>query len=219
MARLIFDLDGTLVHSLPALCRAGNVLLAELGRAPVDEATYMGFVGRGMEAQVRDLLIHSGGIPEAGFARCLQAFLTAYERDPISGCTPYPGVVDALAVLETSHKLGVSTQKHETAARYLLEEMGLLRFFGAITGGDTLNVLKPDPAMLFHSAEALGQGQILFIGDSEVDRATASNAEVPFLLHENGYRKTSIEAIAPDAHFNHYDHLPGLVSSFMKTFA
>ncbi|MEO0912990.1 MAG: HAD hydrolase-like protein, partial [Pseudomonadota bacterium] len=145
MARLIFDLDGTLVHSLPALARAGNALLAELGRPPVTERTYRGYVGRGMAAQVTDLLAGSGGLPEPGLAPHLERFLEIYNADPITGCTLFPGAADALAVLAASHRIGVSTQKPEAAAWHLLEAMGLAHAIEALTGGDTLDVLKPDP--------------------------------------------------------------------------
>ncbi|QHQ34292.1 HAD-IA family hydrolase [Algicella marina] len=215
MARLIFDLDGTLVHSLPALCHAGNNLLAEIGRSPVTEAEYAAFVGRGMRAQVQDLLSATGGIPSEGVELHLRRFLDLYAADPVSGCTAFPGVLDTLAQLSLGHAIGIATQKLEAPAWHLLNATGIGKFVTALTGGDTLDVLKPDPAMLLHTADRMGAGPILFIGDSEVDRATADNAGVPFLLYEGGYRKASVAALAPDASFSHYDILPGLVAELL----
>lgn len=221
MARLIFDLDGTLAHTVPALCRAGNRLLEDLGRAPVSEAMYAGYVGRGMRVQVEELLRGSGGVPEDGrkdgrkdgpidgLEAALDRFLAHYRSDAIAGVAPFPDVPEVLAALARSHRLGVCTQKPEAPARHLLAALGLARHFRAITGGDTLDCLKPDPRMLAHTAEALGgEGPILMIGDSETDRETARRAEVPFLLFEGGYRKASVAALAPEASFADWAELP-----------
>ncbi len=208
MARLIFDLDGTLLDTAPTLCRAGNALLAHHGRAPVDVETYKRFVGRGMRMQVQQLLEATGGIPATGLDTALRTFLGLYKDDPVALTTPFPGVADTLALLSLSHTLGVATQKPEAAALHVLETFDLLRFFGAVTGGDTLDRLKPDPAMLTHTAAALGSGAVVFIGDSETDSQTARNADVPFVLHTQGYRQKSIAELDPAGHFAQYDALP-----------
>ncbi len=216
MARLIFDLDGTLLDSAPALLKAGNALLKDLGRTPVDLETYKGFVGRGMRVQVESLLMHTGGIPKQGLEASLARFMVHYKADPIAGTQPFPGVVDALAVLAPAHRMGVATQKPEAPARDILAAFGLDHFFEAVTGGDTLGILKPDPQMILHTAAALGQGQILFVGDSSVDRQTARNAGVPFILHEKGYRKESVIELAPDASFDHFDLLPRAIEGVLE---
>ena len=65
MARILFDLDGTLVHSTPTLAAAGNALLAGLGRAPLDVATVTGFVGHGVRVLVERLLAPPAASPAA----------------------------------------------------------------------------------------------------------------------------------------------------------
>ena len=96
--RAIFDLDGTLIDSVHALRVAGLSLLEELGREPVDVATYKGFVGKGQKVQVERLLTHTGGIPGGDVAPWLQKYRDAY--DPrAGGAGPYPGAVAALQAL------------------------------------------------------------------------------------------------------------------------
>ncbi|MBB5516228.1 phosphoglycolate phosphatase [Rubricella aquisinus] len=190
--RVIFDLDGTLVDSAPSLCHAGNAMIAELGRAPVDVATYKTFVGRGMRKQIEGLLAHTGGIPE-DFEQCLARFRAIYDANPLIKTVLYPHVLDALAEVQAAgHSLGICTQKPEAPARFVTSGLGLMPPITGLTCGDTLDVLKPDPAMLWHAAEQLPAGRIVFVGDSETDAQTALNADVHFVLHTKGYRKGEI---------------------------
>ena len=53
---IVFDLDGTLVDSAPSLCKAGNFLLAKLGRPQIEVETYKSFIGKGLLKQVEQLL-------------------------------------------------------------------------------------------------------------------------------------------------------------------
>ncbi|MFQ5624416.1 MAG: HAD hydrolase-like protein [Paracoccaceae bacterium] len=213
MARIVFDLDGTLVHSTPTLCAAGNRLLAELGRGPVAPGDYAGFVGHGMAHQVGSLLKHTGGIPAEGFDACLTRFREIYDADPVTGTEVYDGVPACLEALAASgHRLGVCTQKPSAPTRGILEATGLAPFLSGVTTGDSLDVLKPEPAMLEHTAAQMGDGPLIFVGDSETDALTAASAKVPFLLHVNGYRQAPVAEIPHDAAFDSFGELPELVA-------
>src|SRR3546814_9349084 len=61
---------------------------------------------------------------------------------------------------------------------------------------------KPDPAPLRRAAELLGvaMAAVTYVGDSEVDAATAAAVGVPFLLFTEGYRKTPVEALRSEEH-------------------
>ncbi len=216
-ARLVFDLDGTLIDSNPTLASTGNALLAELGRPPVDEATSARFVGHGVDALVERLLRHTGGIPGDALAPHVRRFRAIYADDPVTGTTVYPGVTAALAALATAgHRLGVCTQKPNAPALTLLSALGLMPPVTGFTGGDSLDVLKPDPMMLRHTADQLGDGPVLMIGDSETDAETARRAGVPFLLHTEGYRLQAVELLPHAARFADWAELPGLVAAHLK---
>jgi len=64
--RVVFDLDGTLVDSLGSLAAAGARLCEEMGRPTVPAEQYEAFVGRGIMAQVVDLMTTTGGLPDDG---------------------------------------------------------------------------------------------------------------------------------------------------------
>ena len=213
MARVVLDLDGTLIDSNPTLWTAGSALLAELGRPPVPEDDAVAFIGKGVDALVKALLDHTGGVPGDDLPAHVARFRAIYALDPVTGTTVYPGVADALAALAAAgHGLAVCTQKPNAPALVLLRELGLMPPITGFTGGDSLEVLKPDPRMLAHAAGQLPPGPVVLVGDSEIDAATAVASGVPFLLHTRGYRLDSDRPLANDGAFAAWSELPGLVA-------
>jgi phosphoglycolate phosphatase len=215
VARLVFDLDGTLVHSVPTMAAAANAMLAGLGRPPVPEAAVLGLVGRGMRRLVERLLERTGGVPGGDVAPHLAAYRHHYDADPLTGTTLYPGVAAALARLAAQgHGLAVCTQKADAPARAILAGLGLTPPVAGFTGGDSLpGVLKPDPRLFRHAADQLPPGPELLIGDSETDAATARAAGVPFLLRLGGYNHLPPDALGAAASFSDFADLPDLVAA------
>ncbi len=209
---LVFDLDGTLVDSAPDICAVANVVLAAEGVAPLSLPEARGFVGSGADMFVRRMRA-ARGLPDADHDRLLASFLAGYEG-AVARSALYPGAVDALALLAArGHPLGLCTNKPIGPARTVLAHFGLAARFGAVIGGDSLPVRKPDPAPLRAVLEALGARGGLYVGDSEVDAETAERAGVPFLLFTEGYRKAPVHALPHAAAFSHFDALAGLVDA------
>jgi phosphoglycolate phosphatase len=219
-ARIIFDLDGTLVDSNPSLSAAGNALLRELGRPAVPAEVCATFVGNGARALVERLLAHSGGVPGEGVDPHLARFREIYGADPVTGTVAHAGVPQALAALAAAgHGLAVCTQKPNGPAETILRALGLMPPITGLTGGDSLGVLKPDPRMLEHAAAQLPPGPVLYVGDSHVDAATAEAAGVPFLLYTEGYRLFPVEELRHTATFSDFAALPALVDSLLSAAA
>lgn len=212
--RAIFDLDGTLIDSAPALCAAGNAVLAALGRDPVDVPTYKSFVGKGQKVQVERLLLHTGGIPGEDVEPFLIRFREAY--DPTAAGGPYPGARDALAVMAAAGwRIGICTQKPEGKARQALSAYGF-DMVETVVGGDTIpGALKPDPRLLETALAPLGPGPAIYVGDSETDAETAAAGGLPFILHLNGYRHCSPDALLPAARFDDFADLPGIAAEVL----
>lgn len=215
MARLIFDLDGTLVHSAPTIAAAANGMLEEIGRATLPLAAVLGFVGHGMRRLVEDVLNDTGGVPEAGVDHHLTIYKRIYFADPLTGTEPYPGVAEALAQLVAAgHDLAVCTQKPDQPSLEILEGFDLMPPITVLTGGDSLpGVLKPDPRLFRHAADRLPAGPELMIGDSETDAKTAANAGVPFLLHLGGYNHIPPERLGAVATFSDWRAVPDLIEA------
>ena len=208
--RVIFDLDGTVIDSAKSLSCTANIILQELDRGPIDENTYKNFIGGGLKKQVEQTLIWSGGIPEKGLDYYYRKFLKVYQKDPVSHVNLFPNADKVIKFLhDKGVKLGLCTQKLELPSRKILENFKMIGFFDTFAFGDTLEVAKPDPAMVYHVTRKDKMKMLtFFVGDSEIDAKTAFNAKIPFILFSGGYRKCSIEEFRTDFWFSDYRELP-----------
>ncbi|MFV0513757.1 MAG: phosphoglycolate phosphatase [Jhaorihella sp.] len=217
MSVIVFDLDGTLVDSAPDIRAAANRMLEGEGQPPLDLASVISFIGNGLPKLV-ERVIEARGLNMADHARLTGITLAHYADAPADLSVAYPGMRDALRQLrDTGHILGICTNKPEAPARTLLRGMELDGYFSAVIGGDTLPKRKPDPAPLLCCFETLGARTGIFVGDSEVDAATAQAAGAPFALFTEGYRKSPPEALPHRARFSDYAALPGLVDALLAS--
>lgn len=212
---LIFDLDGTLIHSAPDIHAAANAVAAPRGIAPytLDEIT--GFIGSGVAVLIARML-RARGLPDAGDLHVALArdFAALYEG-AVGLTHPYPGVLSALSVLSAAgYPMALCTNKPVAPARSVLAHLGMEAHFAVLVGGDSLPVKKPDPAPLRVAAAALGAPRAMFVGDSEVDAETADRAGLPFLLFTQGYRHTAIADLPHAASFEDWSAFPALVARF-----
>ncbi len=208
---IVFDLDGTLIDSAPDIHATANVVLADEGLAGFDLPTVRGFVGRGVPHLV-DSLLKAHGIDDPVRAARMAENLVARYEDAVTLTRPYPGVEPALRALQAAgHRLGVCTNKPLAPARAVLRHLALDRCFEVVLGGDSGLPRKPDPAPLFETLRRMGGGPAAYVGDSEVDAATAQAADLPFFLFTEGYRKAAADTLPHRALFSDFADLPGLI--------
>jgi phosphoglycolate phosphatase len=213
---VIFDLDGTLVDSAPDIHAAASRMLREMGRPELDLASVASFIGNGVARLVERCLAATGGSDEPMREAARIRFEKHYEEEPAALSTLYPGVRAALgAVRADGARLGVCTNKPQGLALRVLEQLDLLADLDAVAGAEAGRALKPDPASLNVCLERLGAAPdaALYVGDSEVDSATAAAAGLRFALFTGGYRRRPAEAIPAHARFDLFDALPVLVSA------
>lgn len=188
---VVFDLDGTLIHSAPGLQHAINHVLQELGNEPLSLARVISFIGQGIPTLVQKALTVGGEQPdERVLEYAITVFNSVYLPNIMKECHVYDGIPELLANLKNSGwKIGLCTNKSVTAAQQMLNETGLASYFGSVVGGDSLPVRKPDPAPLLSTISELGgtSEYCVYVGDSLVDAHTAQNAEVPFFYFTGGY--------------------------------
>ena len=187
-----FDLDGTLVDSIPDLAAACHAMLAELGQPPRTDGDIHRFVGKGMAVLVERCLTWEAA-PEASL---LEAGIAAFRRHyaDINGraSTVYPGVVDGLEAFRgLGLPLGVVTNKPAAFTGPLLERMGLAAYFEVVISGDTLAFKKPRPEPLLHACALLATepGLNLHVGDSLNDIESARAAGCPVICVPYGYNE------------------------------
>jgi len=204
----VFDLDGTLADTAPALLDAGNQVLRSIGRNPIELEQYKGFIGGGTKKQVEKLLNYTGGIPDRGLDFYLKVFQDRYYEDPVKECYLYEGVLELIEVLK-SHgvKLAICTQKFENSAKKVLLQLNVYKFFDGFAYGDSTGALKPDPKVFYHSVKGLGDGTYFYVGDTEVDLLLAKAVGANFFFHKKGYSPQTAERDGIEFCFDSYIEL------------
>lgn len=220
---VIFDLDGTLIDSLPDVMNALNAVLADNGRRPVmrDEAKLM--VGGGAEPLLeRAFAVTGDELAPERMPSYVEAFTTYYRADPATETTIFEGVVPALeALAERGLRLGICTNKPHQSALQVLEALSLDGHFAACFGKASVPFHKPDRRHYDEVARALGvlPEHSLYVGDSETDVATARNADVPIVLVPFGYSRAPAGDLGGDRLIEHFSELPDVVDELFAQMA
>jgi phosphoglycolate phosphatase len=184
---LLLDLDGTLVNTVPDLTAVLNRLMKSRDLAEFTEPETARMVGDGVAKLVERAFAARGRRPDS---KAVADFSADYGAHAAVQSQPYPGVTEGLQQLgEDGWRLAVCTNKPEAAARSLLSALGLDDCFGAIGGGDSFPVRKPDPRHLLATLEAAGgcHDRAVMGGDHANDVAAASGAGVPCIFAAWGY--------------------------------
>jgi phosphoglycolate phosphatase len=182
-ARVVFDLDGTLIDSVGDLASAASELVIGLGGRPLAQNEVALLVGDGAAVLVRRALSAAGVDPDTPGA--LPKFLEIYQRRLLETTVPYPGVEDMLLTAMRRARLAVLTNKPLEPSRRILDGLGLIGYFDEIIGGDSAHGRKPDPAGL----RSLGHDatHLVLVGDSPIDDATATAAGSVFVWARYGF--------------------------------
>lgn len=179
MRGIVFDLDGTLVDSYPAICESLNHALQAFRLDPLDADTVRRMVGRGLECLVRDVLG-----PER-VEEGVRLFRERYAAVFLERTVALDGAFETLAALHAHGiRLAVASNKPARFSRPLLDGLGLAGFVASVHGPDTVGSTKPDPAMLRRCMADLGvtAAETLYVGDMLMDVASATEAGVPVAL-------------------------------------
>ena len=216
---LIFDLDGTLVDTAPDLIEATNHVLNSIGRRSVSYEEFRGFVGHGSRSLIeRGCLATGAAGDDDTIKRLNRDFLDYYGANVSAHSKIFEGIP---ALLNEAHsrglKMGVCTNKVEGLSHKLLRELNLAKWFGAVVGGDTLPIMKPDPAPYREVAKRLGVdvSRTIMFGDSETDIRTAQNTGVPVIAVTFGYTAQRVETFDPTHVINHYDEAWPIVAKYL----
>ncbi len=223
---VLYDLDGTLVHSAPGLAIAIGHLLEESGLPRLSEDRVIGMVGNGAAMLVaRAFAAHGVGNADGtdpGNAERLERFLEIYEADPITGATPYHGVAEVLSDLAAAGVAqGCATNKPERPAQAMLDALGLMPWLGSLVGGDTLPTRKPDPAPLLAACAALGAApaETVMVGDSISDVQAARAAGMPVVVVSWGYTDIAARELGGDVVIDRFTDLPEALETATERFA
>jgi phosphoglycolate phosphatase len=215
---VVFDLDGTLIDSVPDLCAALNRLLADLGRPPLSNDEVKTMVGDGVRVLLQRALEARGGLlAEDAMDGAYRAFIADYEANSSVETRPFSGAEMALSRLKQAGVgVGVCTNKPQHATETVLSALGLAPFVDAVVGGDALpdGVRKPDGRHLLAVLEKLGVGadDALLVGDSPADIGCGKAAGVPTIAVSFGYPKMPVEKLNADLVIDAFAELEGALA-------
>jgi phosphoglycolate phosphatase len=206
---VIFDCDGTLVNSYPAITASVNHVRSLHRLAPLPEAEVRRCVGRGADY----LLEHT--VPGAPAAAALAAYKAHHPSVLRSGTTLLPGVAEALSALHSSGlRLGVCSNKPRPFTTKLLDYLDVAGVFDVVLGPEDVARLKPAPDLLVTALSRLGvaPSEALYVGDMSVDIATARAAGVAVWVVPTGSEdQAALIAARPDRLLGDFRELMALI--------
>jgi phosphoglycolate phosphatase len=189
---VMFDLDGTLIDSVPDLAAAIDQMLLARNLPAAGVERVRNWVGNGARVLVRRALagdLQHEAVSDSDTEQALALFMQFY-ADNHSLTVLYPGVRETLKWLKKNGvEMALITNKPERFVAPLLDQMRIGRYFRWIIGGDTLPQQKPDPAALLHVLQLaeVPASEALFVGDSRSDVQAAKAAGVLCVAMSYGY--------------------------------
>jgi pyrophosphatase PpaX len=208
---VLFDLDGTLVDTVPFILEAVRDAFAGYGTCPTD-AEWIAGIGTPLRTQLASFARRPEDV-EALFQR-YRTFWLAHHDDRTRA---FPGAVEAVASLAAAgHPIGVVTAKIEQGAYRTLRHTGLLPHVGAVVGADSCANAKPHPEPVLLALARLGRPatEALLVGDSphDIAAAKAAGARAAAALW-GAAAKPALAAAGADFFLDHVRDVPALVAT------
>tara|TARA_A100001011_G_scaffold386974_2_gene463931 strand:+ start:788 stop:1450 length:663 start_codon:yes stop_codon:yes gene_type:complete len=214
---ILFDLDGTIVDTAPDIMAAHNHVMKKFGYQEKKLSDIKSLAGKGawvmmqrsFKKEIADEKIKKEMTKE---------FIDFYSKNIDKGSKPIDGIFDFLKWAKLKNiSSAVCTNKQERLAIDLLKKMKLFDFFDYIAGCDTFEYNKPDPRHLTSVVEIIGGDlkKTIMVGDSEVDADSAHNANLPFVLVDNGYTEKTSKDIKHDLLINNFNNFNEIIKNYL----
>ena len=175
---VIFDLDGTLLDTLEDIGNSTNKVLNGNGFPTHPLNRYRNFVGSGLQVLIKRVLPENER-NERTIEKCVQEFREDYKQNWNIHTKLYDGIADILDTLsDRKIKLAVLSNKPHDFTRQCVDEMLSLWHFEMVSGLNEESPPKPDPTGARRIADflKLSPGEILYVGDTDIDMETATAA-------------------------------------------
>lgn len=190
---IMFDLDGTLIHSAPEIADAANQTLADLNLPALSQVQIANFLGEGAQSLIKRFVTGTrDGEPDVALFEQAENLFFAHYANNVAHSQPFDGVLTGLqAVWRRGFKLACVTNKPEKFTLPLLAHSGLIDFFECVVSGDSLPKKKPHPMQLQHICKKLEvpEYEALLVGDSNTDIEAAHAAGCFIITVPYGYNQ------------------------------
>jgi phosphoglycolate phosphatase len=200
---VLFDLDGTLIDSVPDLATATNRLLAAHGLPPLGMNDVRSMIGHGVAKLVERAFASRGTrLTPLMLERRTDEMMAFYGQCLTDQTRLNIGAAEAIASLRRmSVRIAVVTNKPEAFAKAILGHFDLLQQVDVVVGGDTGPARKPEPEMLVFAVNVLDLKveDAVMVGDSRADMDAARAAGMASIAVEGGYTSESATSLGADA--------------------
>ena len=199
---VLFDLDGTLIDSVPDLAAAIDTMLQSIGKPPAGEVKVNHWVGNGAAALVKRALfdddrgdvLHqqsfNNDADDPSYVQAYAVFEQAYEQQLTAATGMYVGVESTLNRLRNAGmKMALITNKPRRFTVPLLAALTIHRYFSCVLCGDDLPEKKPHPLPVETALKELqvNAANAVMVGDSISDVKSARLAQVKSVAVTYGY--------------------------------
>ena len=189
---VLFDLDGTLIDSVPDLAYCVDETMKQVGLPVRGEDAVRNWVGNGVQRLTERALINAvDGMPDQELMdKAYPIFLELYKDNTSKRSCVYEGVVEGIEwIMQQGYRVACVTNKAEAFTIPLLKDKGLFDYFEVVVSGDTCAEKKPHPMPLLYAAEQLGVApeNALMVGDSRSDVKAARAAGFHIFCMTYGY--------------------------------
>lgn len=191
---VIFDLDGTLLNTLEDLTDAVNHVMGQFHFEKKTIQQVRVFVGNGVRKLVERCV--PGGGRREDFEEILACFRNFYTGHCQIKTKPYEGIPDMLMALsEQGYRMGIVSNKNDRAVEEL-NDIFFSRYVSVAIGQNDNLCPKPAPDTVDMALERLGcsRERALYVGDSDVDKATADNCGMDCVSVTWGFRDRELLA-------------------------
>ena len=211
---IIFDLDGTLIHSIPDMCVAMNKTLEQFKLKSITEEKLQEFVGEGMLKLSENVLKFLGAD-----LNLIDNFFSMYRKEysekPYDLTTLMPGVKDILKyLLYKKVRINICTNKRQQVADKILKLMNLSDNFDFIVGAKKNVPLKPHRQMidLICNQYNINENKFIMVGDTNVDILAAKNAGISSVIVDGGYTNKDCKSLGADFYLNNIYELKSILN-------
>ena len=217
---ILFDLDGTLIDSVPDIASAVNELLSQDTLPALSVDAVRGMIGNGVKKLVERAYAVSG-TPVEGDAldETTDRMMGIYGKHLTRDTAAMPGAIEMVAAYHRAGvKIGVVTNKPEAFTHEILKHFGLDEQVFVVVGGDTGPARKPAPDMLHHALNAMGlsASSALMVGDSPADIDAAKAAFMASVAVHGGYTNVPVEELGADRVISSLAELPAAIEALKE---
>lgn len=197
MARcIIYDLDGTLLDSIKDIATALNLMRTSFKLKPLNIEEAKRCIGHGIDTLVKEAL----GRENVDKTEALSRMRQFYTEHLMDETTLYEGVEEGLQKLtDNGYIQAVVSNKPTEASVYILEKLGISKYFEFIIGEEKRFPLKPDPTAIKYVLEKTNSNpkESWMVGDNHTDMNAGSAAGIKLCFAKYGFG-TQSEQVSPD---------------------